>query len=229
MLPFAKDYIGPTKVRDISGKNASSQNASTIELLDPPFYLNQFEEAFRYIIDEYQISHHNIGVFVPCAIRKPYSTSPSHLMFHTILDSVYATDTSYHLVIFGTCGTVPSELECMYPYAQYHYMLGKCMDERIQSDFLKIETYRLKEFLRKTEDTYQIRIAYCIGAFRKAMIRAVAETGANILIYPTDQTIQKMYAEESPFPEGSLFMQEYIDEFTEGLLMAKGMVDASGK
>lgn len=229
MLSFAKDYIDSTKVRSISEKNASSQNANTIELVDPPFYLNQFEEAFRYIIDEYQIPHHDIGVFVPCAIRKPYSTSPSHLMFHTILDSVYATDTSYHLVIFGTCGTVPAELECMYPYAQYHYMLGKCMDERIQSDFLKIETYRLKEFLRKTDDSYRIRIAYCIGAFRKAMIRAVAETGIDVLIYPTDQTIQKMYAEDSLFPEGSLFMQEYVDEFTQGLLHAKVMIDASKK
>ena len=57
MLSFAKDYIDSTKVRSISEKNASSQNANTIELVDPPFYLNQFEEAFRYIIDEYQIPH----------------------------------------------------------------------------------------------------------------------------------------------------------------------------
>lgn len=211
-------------MRDIVGKNTSSLHANTRQLLDPPFYLDAFEEAFRYIIDEYQIPQHGIGVFIPCAIRKPYSTSPSHRLFHTIFDSVYGADTSYHVVIFGTCGTVPAELECMYPYAQYHYMLGKCTNQRIKDDFLKIETYRLKEFLRKTADTYQVRIAYCIGPFREAMIRAATETGTDVMMYPTDPMIQKMYDDDCPFPEGSLSMQAYIDEFTEGLLEAKGRV-----
>ena len=221
MLSVTNDYVGLTKVRDISGKNASSRHNNSRHLLDPPFYLRQFEEAFRYIIDEYRVPQHDIGVFIPCAVRKPYSTSPSHRLFHKIFDSVYTTDTSYHVVIFGTCGTVPAELECMYPYAQYHYMLGKCTDERVREDFLNIETYRLTEFLEKTADTYQVRIAYCIGIFREAMIRAAARTGTEIMLYPTDPMIQKMYADDCPFPEGSLSMQEYIEEFTGGLLKAK--------
>ena len=142
---------------------------------------------------------------------------------------MYTTDTSYHVVIFGTCGTVPAELECMYPYAQYHYMLGKCMDKRVRDDFLKIETYRLTEFLEKTADTYQVRIAYCIGVFREAMVRAAARTNTKVMVYPTDPMIQKMYADDCPFPEGSLSMQEYIDEFTTGLLKAKTLVDDSRK
>ncbi|WP_062397331.1 DUF5591 domain-containing protein [Methanogenium cariaci] len=211
----------------MSEKIRINHEPNSRRLLDPPFYLREFEEAFRYIIDEYHIPPHDIGVFIPCAVRKPYSTSPSHRLFHKILNSVYA-DTSYHVAIFGTCGTVPAELECMYPpYAQYHYMLGKCTNQRIKDDFLKIETYRLTEFLEKTADTYQLRIAYCIGAFRRAMARAAAKTGTDILIYPTDPMIERMYNDDCPFPEGSLSMQEYIDEFTEGgLLRAKGgMVD----
>ena len=224
MQSVTNDYVGFTKVRDISGKKTSSKQNNARQLLDPPFYLRQFEEAFRYIIDEYRIPPHDIGVFIPCAVRKPYSTSPSHRLFHKIFDSVYANDTSYHVAIFGTCGTVPAELECMYPYAQYHYMLGKCTNQRIKDDFLKIETYRLSEFLEKTADTYQVRIAYCIGVFREAMVQAAAKTDTDILIYPTDPMIQKMYADDCPFPEGSLSMQEYIDEFTEGLLKAKELV-----
>nr|WP_165075611.1 DUF5591 domain-containing protein [Methanogenium sp. MK-MG] len=211
----------------MSGNNASSKQHNSRQLLDPPFYLRPFEEAFRYIIDDYHVASHDIGVFIPCAVRKPYSTSPSHRLFHKIFDSVYTTDTSYHVVIFGTCGTVPAELECMYPYAQYHYMLGKCTDQRVKDDFLRIETYRLTEFLEKTSDTYQLRIAYCIGLFREAMVRAAAKTDTEVLIYPTDPMIQQMYNDDCPFPEGSLSMQEYIDEFTMGLQRAKAMVDES--
>jgi len=193
-------------------------------LSGPPFYRREFEDAFRYIIDEYHISPYDIGVFVPCAVRKPYSRSPSHRLFHNILRSVYA-DTSYHVAVFGSCGTVPAELECMYPFAQYHYMLGKCTDQRVKDDFLKIETYRLTEYLEKTRDTYQVRIAYCIGAFRRAMVRAAEKTGTDVLLYPTNAMIAQMYDADRPFPEGSLSMQEYIDEFTGGLAKAKMLVD----
>lgn len=111
MQSVTNDYVGVTKVRDISGKQAYSKENNSRQLLDPPFYLTPFEEAFRFIIDEYQIPQHEIGVFIPCAVRKPYSTSPSHRLFHKIFDSVYAADTSYHVTIFGTCGTVPAELD----------------------------------------------------------------------------------------------------------------------
>ena len=51
-------------------------------------------------------------------------------------------ESRYHIVIFGTCGIVPAELETMYPFAHYKYMLGKCNDETVRADFLKIETDR---------------------------------------------------------------------------------------
>ena len=69
MQSVTNDYVGVTKVRYISGKNASSNQMNSRKLLDPPFYLSQFEEAFRYIIDEYRIPQHDIGVFIPCAAR----------------------------------------------------------------------------------------------------------------------------------------------------------------
>ena len=53
MQSVTNDYVGVTKVREISGKNASSNQNNSRRLLDPPFYLTEFEEAFRYIIDEY--------------------------------------------------------------------------------------------------------------------------------------------------------------------------------
>jgi len=51
---------------------------------------------------------------MPCAMKKPYSTSPSHQLIRMIISQVF-DESQYHIVIFGTCGIVPSELETMYP------------------------------------------------------------------------------------------------------------------
>ncbi len=110
----------------------------SIRLLDPPFFLPEFEDAFRYIISAYAIPRKEIALFLPCALRKPYSSSPSHRLFRNVIDSVLSPET-YHIIIFGTCGVVPGELELMYPFAHYHYMLGKCHDRRILEAFLEIE------------------------------------------------------------------------------------------
>ena len=187
------------------------------DLTDPPFYLPQFEEAYQYIISEYSVAPRDIGIFIPCAVRKPYSSSPSHKLFHSVFDDVFLDKSKYHVVIFGTCGTVPAELELMYPFAHYHYMLGNVKDQKIKDDFLRIETGRIAGYLEKTKDTYTFRIAYCIGLFRKAMEAAVHQTGIPVEIYPTNPMIDKLYDADCPFPEGSLSMQEYLHEFRAAL------------
>ncbi|HJJ71877.1 MAG TPA: DUF5591 domain-containing protein [Methanocorpusculum sp.] len=187
------------------------------DLTDPPFYLPQFEEAYRYIIDKYEIAPRDVGIFIPCAVRKPYSASPSHQLFNKLFAQVFPDSSKYHVTIFGTCGTVPAELELMYPFAHYHYMLGNVKDQKIKDDFLEIETRRLIGYLEKTRATYTHRIAYCIGVFRRAMEAAVEATGINVEIYPTQPVIDKLYDADCPFPEGSLSMQAYLDEFREAL------------
>lgn len=187
----------------------------------PPFYRPVFEDANRYIIKCYPIPTRPLAIFIPCALRKPYSRSPSHRLFRRVIGDVF-TGEEYHLVIFGTCGTVPAELELMYPFAHYQYMLGKCTDPHFLEDFLEIETYRLGEYLIRTRYHYQKRIAYCIGIFREAMIRACLRSGISMdLLLPTNRTIERMKDPDCPFPEGSLSMQEYIDEFRDGLLSLK--------
>ena len=146
-------------------------------LLEPPFYMDAFEEAFRFVLEDYRLPARRLAIFIPCAVRKPYSTSPSHRLFHGVLDRVLAPE-EYQLLIFGTCGVVPAELERMYPFAHYRYMLGNVHDERVRRDFLEIETYRLAAFLEATRGLYERRAAYCIGLFREAMVRAVERSGS---------------------------------------------------
>jgi archaeosine synthase len=190
-------------------------------LTAPPFYDDSFEEAFRFILDDYRLAPRNIAIFIPCALKKPYSSSPSHRLFRKVISSVLS-DEVYQVFIFGTCGVVPAELECMYPFAHYQYMLGKCPEPRIRQDFLEIETERLSLFLRKNECLYTHRIAYCIGIFRDAMEQASLRSGISLdLLLPTRPTIERLYDIDCPFPEGSLSMQEYISEFRDGLAVLK--------
>jgi len=185
-------------------------------IYDPPFYRPEFEDAFSFIVNEYYIPPREIAIFIPCALRKPYSSSPSHKLFHRIISEALTPD-RYHVVIFGTCGVVPSELELMFPFRNYYYMLGKCTDPAVLEDFHQIETRRLIGYLKKTKDTYQKRIAYCIGPFRQAMEEACDKSGIEVEILPTQPVIAKMYDIDCPFPEGSLSMEEYISEFSRGL------------
>lgn len=203
-----------------SQKEAMEPETSRIAVLTgPPFYLAEFEKSYRYIIDEYEIPRKDIAIFMPCAVRKPYSKSPSHQLIRSVISQVL-DPSRYHLVIFGTCGIVPAELEEMYPYAHYNYMLGKCKDKKILEDFLRIETDRIAGYLDKTRSVYKYRIGYCIGLFREALIRGSGQSGVPIdLILPTRDMIDKVIEEgDCIFEEGSLSMEEYLGEFCNELI-----------
>jgi predicted RNA-binding protein len=188
-------------------------------LTDPPFYLPEFEKSYRYIIDEYEVPPKDIAIFMPCAIRKPYSKSPSHQLIRSVISQVL-DDSRYHLVIFGTCGIVPAELEEMYPYAHYHYMLGKCKDPGVLEDFLRIETGRVAGYLEKTRNVYRYRMGYCIGIFRQALILGSKQAGVPLdLLLPTRDMINRVIEEgDCIFEEGSLSMEEYLGEFCDELI-----------
>jgi len=195
----------------------SNEESSLIR--DPPFFLPEFEEAFRYIVNSYDPPEREIAIFLPCALKKPYSESPSHRLFHRVIDSTLSSDL-YHIVIFGTCGVVPGELESMYPFAHYRYMLGKCNDQKILDAFLEIETHRLALYLKKTEKTYEKRVAYCIGPFREAMCRASRRSAIALdLVLPSAAAIERNRDLDCPFPDRSLSLQSYLDEFGTGLSM----------
>lgn len=211
--------------RDESGNHNSKTSTSTPDgdnkkplLTDPPFYLPEFEKSHRFIIDEYEVEKKDIAIFLPCAVKKPYSQSPSHKLIRMIISQVLPPE-MYHIVVFGTCGVVPGELEEMYPYAHYKYMLGKVNDQKIRDDFLRIETDRVAAYLEKTKDVYKYRVAYCLGLFRESMIRGAEKSGVPIdLILPSVEKIQRVIEEEDcTFQEGSLSMDDYLGEFCDEL------------
>lgn len=211
-------------------KQAGSQTKPSPLLTDPPFYLSEFETSYRYIIENYDVTPCDIAIFMPCSVRKPYSQSPSHQLIRTIISQVLEPS-QYHIIVFGTCGIVPAELEEMYPYAHYQYMLGKCKDQKILDDFLRIETERVAGYLDKTRHVYKYRIGYCIGIFREALIRGSKEAGVPIdMILPSRDMIHKIIEEEDcVFQEGSLSMGEYLGEFCDELIRFRNSLSSVGR
>jgi len=194
-----KKTVGPAGAQEKSGT--------------APFYNPAFEDAHRHIIDHYHVPERDIGIFLPCTMRKPYSASPSHQIYRRAIFSVLPHE-DVHLIVFGTCGVVPAELERMYPFTHYRYMLGRCRDPVIRRDFQRIETARLTAYLKKTRTTYRCRVAYCLGQFREAMMQASGRAGIPVLLAPSDATIAEHRQDHLRFPEGSLCMEGYLAEFT---------------
>ncbi|MDD4254277.1 MAG: DUF5591 domain-containing protein, partial [Methanofollis sp.] len=156
----------------------------------PPFFRPEFEEAFQFIIRDYTVREREVAIFLPCSVHKPYSTSPSHRLFDRVIADAISPE-RVHKVVFGTCGVVPRELERMYPYASYRYMLGRSPDPAVHRSFLRIETVRVAAYLEKTRTTYRRRVAYCLGEFREAMRAASARTGVPVTLVPSDETIAR--------------------------------------
>lgn len=177
----------------------------------PSFYHPAFEEAFRYIIDTYDVPPRDTCIFLPCSMKKPYSRSRSHAAFDTVIFRE-CSPKEVHLVVFGTCGVVPRELERMYPFAHYRYMLGRCTDPSVRQDFHRIERFRLSRYLEKTKGSYGRRVAFCLGGFRRAMTGAAADTGIDVRILPSDDLIAAQARPELRFPEGSLLYDAYLEE-----------------
>jgi archaeosine synthase len=186
----------------------------------PSFYHPAFEAAHRYIIRHYVPPAREVCIFLPCSMKKPYSTSPSHMVFREVIGAVLPEE-HYHTVVFGTCGVVPGELEGMYPFAHYRYMLGKSKSERVRRDFLAIETGRLEAYLTKTKPVYRTRLAYCLGSFREAMREASKRTGIDVALCPSEETIREQMRPGLRFGPGSLHMEAYLEDLRTRLMELK--------
>ncbi|WNY25445.1 DUF5591 domain-containing protein [Methanolapillus millepedarum] len=184
--------------------------------------------ANDWVVSEYEIPVRKICIFVPCSKKKPYHESPSHRQFDKVIFSMLEQD-DVHIVTFGTCGVAPRELDMEYPFMDYSFMMGKCNVAKVKRDFLKTETKRLADYLNRTKDNYEFRIAYCIGDFREAMTRAAEETGIDILIVPSDETIQENIQPNKKFVYNSLSCPDYLDDFGNAIRKAMGTAGISPK
>ncbi|NOR46472.1 MAG: queuine tRNA-ribosyltransferase containing PUA domain protein, partial [Methanosarcinaceae archaeon] len=177
--------------------------------------------ANEWILTEYEPPVRDVCVFVPCSRKKPYHESPSHRIFDRVIFSTLKPE-DVHVVVFGTCGVTPRELDTEYPFMDYKFMLGRCNVPKIKRDFIKMETERLARYLEKTRNNYKHRIAYCIGYFRTAMENAVELVDVHVDIVPKKSSIEENIRMDKKFIYGSLNQKNYLQDFADAVNTAAG-------
>ncbi|MHC1625330.1 MAG: DUF5591 domain-containing protein [Methermicoccaceae archaeon] len=174
------------------------------------------EAALERILQQYRPPPRKYAVFLPCSVHKPYHESPSHRLFDSIIFSHLPKEDTY-VVVFGTCGVVPREFDCEYPFSNYRFMLGRCTLKSVHEMFLELETERLSRFLKATENCYDIRLAYCLGEFREAMRRASEESGIDVHILPQSIRYQQHLVGTGKPLFGSLSEPFYLRQLSQYL------------
>ncbi len=196
----------------IPEKERSSLPLDTDEIIYHPDMIR----ANEWVLCEYEAPVREFCIFVPCAKKKPYHESPSHKIFDKVIFGMLEPE-DVHIVVFGTCGIAPRELDTEYPFMDYQFMLGKCNVAKIKRDFIKMESQRLSQYLEKTRYNYKHRIAYCIGDFRKAMELAVEMSGIEVIIVPKEDTINAHVQPGKKFIYGSLNQASYLQDFSDSI------------
>lgn len=188
---------------------------------DMVIYHPDMKKANEWVLTEYQPPIRDFCIFVPCAKKKPYHESPSHKIFDRLIFSILEPE-MVHIVVFGTCGITPRELDTQYPFMDYQFMMGKCNVSKIKRDFIEMESERLARYLEKTKSNYKHRIAYCIGDFRTAMEIAVEIASIDVTIVPKLETIEKNVQPSKSFIYGSLNQKDYLQDLAEAISKALG-------
>ncbi len=179
------------------------------------------ERAWRHIVEEYEAPRREYCILLTCSMRRPYHVSPSHRIYDQIIFSVLPRE-KVHLVVFGTCGVVPRELDGEYPFTDYRFMLGKS-DPSVKRAFVPHEAMRLAAYLERNRDHYEHVVAYAIGVFREAVMLAGEMTGIPIKVLPHDDTITALTDPSRRFPAGSLMAQEYLQDLSDALADIEGV------
>ena len=179
------------------------------------------QRANEWVLRKYQAPVREFAVFVPCAKHKPYHLSPSHQMYDRVIFSILKPEET-HVVVFGTCGVTPRELDTEYPYMDYEFMLGRCDVASVKDEFIRSESRKLAAYLEKTRESYNHRVAYCAGDFRKAMLKALTLTDVPVAVAPKEETLEANVQEGKHFRYGSLSRRPYLQDFSDALCDLKG-------
>ncbi|WP_410508231.1 archaeosine synthase subunit alpha [Methanosarcina hadiensis] len=115
----------------------------------------------------------DVLLLLPCAARKPYSTSQSHQKF--ILTLGKYRKFVHEVIITSPLGIVPRELELTYPAAHYDTAVTGHWDEEEKSWVSGcLEAYLLKH-------SYRAIVAHVDGAYREICERVAEKLGIEIV------------------------------------------------
>ncbi len=127
----------------------------------------------------------DILLILPCAARKPYSTSQSHQKF--ILSLGKYRKFVHEVILTSPLGIVPRELELTYPAAHYDTAVTGHWDEEEKAWVSGC----LEAYLSKHK--YKVLVAHVEGAYREICERVSSKMGIEI-IYTAKESLVSMEA-----------------------------------
>ncbi|RLF40013.1 MAG: hypothetical protein DRN12_06175 [Thermoplasmata archaeon] len=93
---------------------------SFLVLTEDSFNRVEVKRFQQRVIDRYiKPRNPSILLLLPCSYRKPYSFSPSHRRFNSILQQLDNRYILHEVIVTSPIGVVPRELELVYPVANY--------------------------------------------------------------------------------------------------------------
>lgn len=134
----------------------------------------------RRIQERYTPPDLDILLLLPCAARKPYSTSQSHQKF--ILTLGKYRKFVHEVIITSPLGIVPRELELTYPAAHYDTAVTGHWDEEEKAWVSGcLEAYLSKH-------NYKVIVAHVEGAYREICKRVAEKLGIEI-VYTAEESL----------------------------------------
>jgi archaeosine synthase alpha-subunit len=152
-------------------------------LADTSEALSRIEVArfARRIQERYTPPDLEILVLLPCAARKPYSTSQSHQKFILALGKYRKF--VHEVILTSPLGIVPRELELTYPAAHYDTAVTGHWDEEEKAWVSGC----LEAYLSKYR--YKAVVAHVEGAYREICERAASNLGIEIIYTGTGSLV----------------------------------------
>lgn len=139
----------------------------------------------RRIQERYMPPELDVLLILPCAARKPYSTSQSHQKF--ILSLGKYRKFVHEMILTSPLGIVPRELELTYPAAHYDTAVTGHWDEEEKAWVSGcLEVYLSKH-------RYKAVVAHVEGAYREICERVSSKLGIEI-IYTAKESLLSMEA-----------------------------------
>jgi archaeosine synthase alpha-subunit len=146
----------------------------------------------------------DIVLFVPCAFRKPYTSSKLHKAIMSVVKKVKARD-RLHLVVVSTPGAVPIELCNSYPFNSYDWPEWE-ETAKVKREYVKVTQKRLENYL----GAHKYKKYYCYFKPNAESFKALKQACKKLKIKLIDCTDEAAYAGVK-YETNALVLPEMLD------------------
>jgi hypothetical protein len=137
-----------------------------------------------------------IGLFLPCAYKKPYSDSKTH---KGIIKALGPQRGRFHEIMLSNAGVIPRDFENHYPFNSYDWD-EKEETEEIKKRYVEVISQRIEKYLKYHGNAYLGIVCYLKYDSESyiALEKACEKVGIEFKNLLTQETYMKIKSEKKP-------------------------------